>query len=243
MKTVMGRNGFLGSEIWNELKLRGNQLNTLPDKNSESIFYFGAPSSVILFNKNLDYCMRETIDSFLSLASLCKQNDIYLVYASSATVNNKNNSYARCKAILEEIHHAYGLKALGLRISAAYGPGEEHKGEYASIIYQWCKLMKNGERPTIWGDGTQTRDFIYIDDVIDTIMAMSENGVTGIHEIGTGINTSFNDVIATINKVLGTNIEPIYIKKPFDYIQDTPVKAVRINTSLEGGIRKILATL
>lgn len=243
MITIMGRNGFIGNKLWEEHKLLGAELNTIPDKNSEKIFYFGSPSSVILFNKNLDYCMRETIDSFLSLASLCKENDIYLVYASSATVNNKNNSYARCKAILEEIHHAYNLNALGLRISAAYGENEEHKGEYSSIIYQWCKLMSEGKSPVIWGDGTQTRDFIYIDDVIKNIMEMSKNKTTGIVEVGTGINTSFNEVIEIINDILGTNIKPTYIKKPMEYIHDTPVKPAPYSFSLRMGIEKILKTM
>ena len=231
----MGRNGFLGSEIAKRL----NRFETIPNKRSNIIYYFGAPSSVILFNKNLDYCFRETINSFMELASLCKKNDIYLVYPSSATVNNKNNSYARCKACLEEIHQAYGINALGLRISASYGVGEAHKGDYASIIYQWCKQMKNGERPVIWGDGTQTRDFIYIDDVIDNIMELVKEKRTGIVEIGTGINTSFNEIIGIINKVLGTNIEPIYIDKPDSYIQETPVKSVPCKVSLEEGIRRI----
>lgn len=123
------------------------------------------------------------------------------------------------------------------------GIGEEHKGEYASIVYQWCKQMKNGERPVIWGDGTQTRDFIYIDDVIDNILELVDKKEEGIFEIGTGVNTSLNEVVATINKVLGTNIEPIYIPKPDSYIQDTPVKAVNCKVSLEEGIRKIINSL
>jgi nucleoside-diphosphate-sugar epimerase len=235
----MGRNGFLGSQIAKRI----GDFETIPNKDSEVIYFFGSPSSVILFNKNLDYCFRETINSFLEVCSLAKKNNSYLVYPSSATVNNKNNSYARCKAALEEIAQGYGIKSLGLRIAATYGPGEEHKGEYASIVYQWCKQMKNGERPVIWGDGTQTRDFIYIDDVIDNIMELSNNKTEGIYEIGTGKNTSLNEVVFLINKALGTNIEPIYIDKPDSYIQETPVKAVTCKVSLEEGIKRIINSL
>jgi nucleoside-diphosphate-sugar epimerase len=239
MKCLMGRNGFLGSQ----LAKRIGEFETLPNDKSEVIYFFGSPSSVILFNKNIDYCFRETINSFLDVCSLAKKNNAYLVYPSSATVNNKNNSYARCKACLEEIAQGYKIRSLGLRISASYGPGEEHKGEYGSIVYQWCKQMKNGESPVIWGDGTQTRDFIYIDDVIDNIMELSEKQTEGIYEIGTGINTSLNEVVETINEVLKTNIKPIYIPKPDSYIQETPVKAVNCKVSLEQGIRKIIETL
>jgi len=239
MDTLMGRNGFLGSEIAKRL----NHFDTIPNRFSNRIFFFGSPSSVILFNKNLDYCFRETINSFLEVCSLAKQNNIYIVYPSSATVNNKNNSYARCKAALEEIAQGYGIKSLGLRISASYGPGEEHKGEYASIVYQWCKDMKQGKQPVIWGDGTQTRDFIYIDDVIDNIIDLADKRTEGIYEIGTGINTSLNEVVAIINKVLGTDIKPKYIPKPDSYIQETPVKAVNCKVSLEEGIKLIINSL
>jgi nucleoside-diphosphate-sugar epimerase len=239
MKCLIGRNGFIGSQIAKRI----GEFETIPNNKSEIIYFFGSPSSVILFNKNLDYCMRETINSFLEVCSLAKRNNAYLVYPSSATVNNKNNSYARCKSALEEIAQGYNIKSLGLRISASYGPGEGHKGEYASIIYQWCKQMNNGERPVIWGDGTQTRDFIYIDDVIDNIMELASNKAEGIYEIGTGINTSFNEIIATINKVLETDIKPIYIDKPDSYIQETPVKSVPCKVSLEEGIKKIIESL
>lgn len=235
----MGRNGFLGSQIAKRI----GEFETTPNSKSETIYFFGSPSSVILFNKNLDYCFRETINSFLEVCSLAKKNNLYLVYPSSATVNNKNNSYARCKSALEEIAQGYNIKSLGLRIAASYGPGEGHKGEYASIVYQWCKQMKNGERPVIWGDGTQTRDFIYIDDVIDNIMELADKKTDGIYEIGTGINTSLNEVVATINKVLETDIKPVYIDKPDSYIQETPVKPVNCKVSLEEGIRRIIDTL
>jgi UDP-glucose 4-epimerase len=106
-------------------------------------------------------------------------------------------------------------------------------------VYQWCKQIKKGERPVIWGDGTQTRDFIYIDDVIDNIMELADRKAEGIYEIGTGKNTSLNEVVATINKVLGTDIKPKYIPKPDSYIQETPVKSVPCKVSLEEGIKRI----
>ena len=92
----MGRNGFLGSEIAKKL----HKFDTTPNRFSNRIFFFGSPSSVILFNKNLDYCFRETINSFIEVCSLAKQNNIYIV---PLPLIIKNNSYARCKAALEEI--------------------------------------------------------------------------------------------------------------------------------------------
>lgn len=236
---LLGRNGFIGGALAKRIK----DFDTTPNKDNKVLYFFASPSSVMLFNKNLDYCLRETIDGFLSVISYCRDNNILLVYPSSATVNNKNNSYAHCKAVLEEIHQAYNIPAIGLRISAGYGVGEGHKFDYCSVIYQWCKQMINDERPVIWGDGTQTRDFIYIDDIVDNIMDLVDKKEAGIFEIGTGVNTSFNEIIAIINKELGKDIKPIYIDKPVQYIQDTPVKAVPFKISIEEGVRRIIKSL
>lgn len=227
---LMGEYGFIGSAL---------KKKNLPS----GIYFFDSPSSNILFDKNLTWCMGETINGFIEVLDYCQRTDTYLVYPSSATVYKKNTSYARCKAILEELHAAYDIPALGLRIAAGYGPGEAHKGEYASVIYQWCKQMKNGQAPVIFGDGTQTRDFIYETDIANNIEKLANKKTTGIVDIGTGINTSFNEVVDTINKVLGTDIKPIYIEKPKTYVENTHCKAVPCRVSLEQGIRSILEVL
>lgn len=211
------------------------------------VYAFSAPSSNVLFDEQLLTCTSDTIGEIVEALEYCKAHNTYLVYPSSATVYNKNTSYAKCKTIVETLVEMWGIPALGLRVSAGYGPGEAHKGRYASVIYQWCQSMRKGERPTIYGDGTQTRDFIFEDDLADTIARWANEGKTGIHDIGTGVNTSFNEVVATINSVLGATtdlnrpIEPIYVPKPQKYVQDTPVKAVSTKVSLYDGITRILS--
>lgn len=227
---IMGRDGFIGSQLAKRDLVPG-------------VYFFDSPSSIVLFNENMDMCMRKTLNDFIEVLGYCRDHNLYLVFPSSATVINKNTAYARCKAACEELYYAYGIPALGLRIAAGYGPAEAHKGSHASVIYQWTKGMLKGERPVIYGDGTQTRDFIYQDDLIDAIKELSDNHITGIHEIGTGINTSFNDVVKTINAVLGTKIEPIYVPKPKQYVQDTPVKPVSTKFTLHDGIRAIAQSL
>lgn len=202
------------------------------------VYWFNSPSSNVLFDEELSFCMRETLNDFLNVLDYTKNG--YLIYPSSATVYNKNTAYAHCKAAIEEIAAAYPGNKLGLRIAAGYGPGEAHKGKYASVVYQWCQVMKRGERPTIYGDGTQTRDFIYEDDIADNIAALAKQHQVGIFDIGTGVNTSFNEVVEIINRVLGTNLEPIYVPKPFNYVPETKVGGSPYKYSLEDGIRKIL---
>lgn len=227
---LMGSRGFIGKAL---------AKRDLP----AAVYFFDSPSSNILFDNQLDYCLEETIFSFLKVLQYCRDTKTYLVFPSSATIYNKNTTYARCKAILEELAMSYDIPFLGLRIAAGYGPGEVHKGKYASVIYQWCCEMKGGKSPVIYGDGTQTRDFIYEDDIAENIELLAKKHTLGFVDIGTGVNTSFNDVVAKINKVLGKKIWPTYVPKPAKYVPETRVKSVPHKVTLEEGIEKIIKSL
>jgi UDP-glucose 4-epimerase len=157
-------------------------------------------------------------------------------------VSEGTTSYAKCKRILETLASIYPKNVLGVRISAGYGVGESHKKEYSSIVYLFAKDIKEGRRPIVWGNGEQTRDFIYIDDIIDNIIKFKDK--EGIVEIGTGVNYSLNDVIKMINKELGTKVKPKYIPKPEIYIEHTVCKnPCNYKVSLEEGIQRILDSL
>lgn len=237
----MGRNGFIGSALYARLNNGRNKIYSYPRPDLDYLYYFSSPSSNILFDQSLDWCLEETVNGFLNVIQFCRDNKIKLIYPSSATVYNKNTTYAKCKSILEEIHSIYGGNVLGLRLFAGYGK-EEKKGEYASIVYQFCKAMKAGKRPVIFGDGKQTRDFMYVEDMVGAILRARDK--TGIVDIGTGINHSFNDVVHIINQELGTDISPIYVRKPRAYVQETPCeKGCGFKYMLRDGVREILNSL
>lgn len=225
---LMGENGFIGAT-----------LESIREELPPAVYFFDSPSSNILFDQNLDYCMEETIFSFLKTIQWCRDNNYYLVFPSSATIYNKNTSYARCKAVLEEIAQSYDVKFLGLRIAAGYGPGEGHKGKYSSVIYQWVRDMRKDIAPVIFGDGTQTRDFIYEDDIAATIALFARQKRLGFYDVGTGLNTSFNQVVQLINEVLGKDIKPKYVSKPKHYVPETLVRGVECTVSLKEGISAI----
>lgn len=239
--SITGINGFIGYHLADKCKMFA-QVYPYPRKDADYLFLFGSPSSNIIFDQNIDYCFEETINSFLNAIQFCRDNKIKLIYPSSATVYNKNTTYARCKAILEEIHQSYGGDVLGLRIFAGYGY-EESKGDYASIVYQFCKAMIAGKQPVIYGDGTQTRDFIYVDDIVDHILLNKDKN--GLIDIGTGINTSFNEVVKIINSELPhSNIEPIYVPKPAQYVEETVCKNPSpCKVSMRQGIINILENI
>ena len=239
--TITGINGFIGSALNKRLLREGWSVYPMLRPDVDYVFLFGSPSSDHWFRYAMSYCFRETIGNFISAIDFCKVNKIKLIYPSSATVYEKTTPYSKCKAILDDIASCYD-NILGLRIFAGYGPGEGHKEEYASIVYKFVNSIVKGERPEIWGDGTQSRDFIFIDDIVDAILESKQK--TGFVDIGTGKSTSFNKVIEIINKMVPKRINPIYLKRPDHYIEETVcLHPCAYKISLEEGIKRILNNL
>ena len=237
--TITGINGFIGNALNQRLQEMGWETSEQLKPDSDYVFLFGSPSSNDWFGPALSYSIRETVDNFLNAADFCRNNKIKLIYPSSGTVYEGKTPYAKTKMILDILNDIYKNNILGIRIFAGYGVGEKHKGKYASIVYQFIQEMRNGKSPVIWGNGSQTRDFIYIDDIIDAIIEYKDS--TGIVEVGTGINTSFLEVTNIINEELHTKIKPTYIPKPEQYIKDTICKyPSKFKISIRDGIRKII---
>ncbi len=111
----------------------------------------------------------------------------------------------------------FGLKFISLRFSNVYGPRQDPKGE-AGVVAIFIEKLLKGEVPTIFGDGNQTRDFIFIEDVISACLkAMEYKGKEEIFNIGTGIETSINELYKIISELLKTKIKPKYApQKPGD---------------------------
>jgi UDP-glucose 4-epimerase len=82
----------------------------------------------------------------------------------------------------------YGLSGVALRLGNVYGPRQDPLGE-AGVIAIFCGRLQAGERPTVFGDGTQTRDYIYVGDVVAAALAAAEAEATGPINIGTGVET------------------------------------------------------
>jgi UDP-glucose 4-epimerase len=91
-----------------------------------------------------------------------------------------------------------------------YGGAEDHKGTYANTVSQWAEKMADGERPVLWGDGTQTRDYVHVSDVVSAIEQIADERLSGVYNVGTGKNYSFNETVDLLNEALGTDINPVY---------------------------------
>ncbi|MFB6252110.1 MAG: NAD-dependent epimerase/dehydratase family protein [Halobellus sp.] len=103
-----------------------------------------------------------------------------------------------------------------------YGGNEAHKGEYANTISQFADRIASGESPVLWGDGSQTRDFTHVEDIVRGLTRTAEKELTGVYNLGTGDPYSFNEMVEMINDVLETDVEPTYEPIPLEnYVHDT----------------------
>ena len=107
---------------------------------------------------------------------------------------------------------SYGLATVCLRYFNVYGPRQDPQSVYAAVIPRFIMAMLRGERPVIFGDGEQSRDFTFVDDcVAANLLASTSNKAAGeMVNIGCGTRFSLNDLVTLLNRVLGTAIEPVY---------------------------------
>ena len=193
-------------------------ISSLPDRLTgvEHVFHQGACSDTrewdgrFMLENNYAWSRR--------LLEACVKTGVALIYASSAAVYGDNRSFIE-KPQFEQPVNVYGYSKLlfdryarrmmqsaasqiaGLRYFNVYGPGEQHKGAMASVIFQLHRqLLESGEVKLFKGsggypDGEQRRDFVHIDDVVDVNMwFMNNNRASGIFNVGTGRSRSFNDI-------------------------------------------------
>jgi UDP-glucose 4-epimerase len=106
----------------------------------------------------------------------------------------------------------YGLQTVALRYFNVFGPRQDPKGAYAAVIPAFVSRMLKGERPVIFGDGEHSRDFCFIENVVNANMLAAEaKEVHGeVVNVACGQRTTLNEIVADINKLLGTSIQPEY---------------------------------
>ncbi|MCM8804162.1 MAG: NAD-dependent epimerase/dehydratase family protein [Candidatus Omnitrophica bacterium] len=116
-----------------------------------------------------------------------------------------------CEKLLYAYSKNYGINFVSLRYGNVYGPRQNYLSE-AGVISIFISRVIEGKECIIFGDGEQTRDFIYIEDVVDANILFMENDINGIFNIGTGIETSVNRVFDIINENIGKDCKKVYRK-------------------------------
>jgi len=164
----------------------------------------------------------------VNLLECCRKSGVKkIIYASSAAVYgnpeylpideghriNPISYYGISKHTpehyFEVYRQLYGLKYTILRYANVYGIRQDPKGE-GGVISIFIDKMLKGERPVIFGDGNQTRDFVYVKDVAKANLLALERGDNEVVNISTGKPTSINELVEMMNKIMNTSLKPIY---------------------------------
>jgi len=130
-----------------------------------------------------------------------KEDDIPGPMSPYAVSKLTGEHYAR---VFEEL---YGLEAVSLRYFNVFGPRQDPSSEYSGVISRFISVLLAGRQPVIYGDGEQTRDFVYVGDVVSANILASRSPRTGVFNIARGKSTSLNVLVGTIAKILGTEAE------------------------------------
>lgn len=110
----------------------------------------------------------------------------------------------------QAFHASFGLETVAIRYFNVFGPRQDPLSEYAAVIPKFITKMLAGDRPTIFGDGRQSRDFTYIENVVQgNLLAAAAEGVAGrVFNVACGTQYSLLDLVDTLNELLGTKIKP-----------------------------------
>jgi UDP-glucose 4-epimerase len=232
----------------------------------DAIYHLGIPSSTMMYRRN-PHLVGQAVNEAIDVFEAARTHTCTVVFASTSSLYNGNpvpyheampilvtDYYTECRRAIERLARLYdtlyGVASVGLRFFSVYGPKERHKGRYANVVSQFLWSMQRGESPVIYDDGSQTRDFVYVDDVVDALLrALERDGDSEIFNVGTGTAHSYNQVVDCLNRVLGTVVEPRYQSNPIaNYVHHTLADTqkaeqhlgFRAETALDVGVRAIL---
>jgi len=105
---------------------------------------------------------------------------------------------------------SYSLDFVALRYFNVYGPGQDPASAYAAVIPKFITRILNGQVPLVYGDGSQTRDFIYVADVVKANLCAMEKSVEGIFNVASGERTSVNELAKLVPELMDVSVRPTY---------------------------------
>jgi len=234
--------------------------------NLDGIYHYGIPSTTQLYRDDR-LLVGEAVNEFTKILELAKRENCKLIYASSSSVYNGNKPpfkedmpvpikdfYTEARYLMERMaklyYDFYDVKSVGFRFFSVYGPREEAKKTFANLISQFMWDIKAGRQPLIYGDGLQTRDFTFVDDINNGFkLGMKSDFKCDVFNLGTGRCYSLNKLVDILNEILKTDIKPTYQENPLqNYVQETLADTSKAKTKLgfeakivlQDGIKKII---
>ena len=209
------------------------------NKRFDGIFHLAAVTSPPQFETNPDKGLRINVNGTYNVLDFARRHGVNkVVLASSSAIygdsreiaveskypDRYQNLYPVTKIVNELFSRHFSLRnevdCASLRYFNTYGFGENTKGAYASPISKFISSALKGEDIEVFGDGTQSRDFIYVKDATAASIAAYQHGKAGeSYNVGTGITTSFNDIAEMVKMISKSNSKIVYVKNPFKNYQ------------------------
>jgi len=230
-KNLIGFNGdIICGNINNKI-----DLDLLNDYQFDYIFHHAAISDTRVYDQEI--ILKTNVNAFHDLLKIAKKNKSVMVYASSAATygslpspqivgkENPENPYGYSKYIMDQVAIKYSkenpdLKIVGLRFFNVYGPREYYKARTSSMVIQLGHQILDGKPPRLFENSSLiSRDFIYIDDVVQANINACNARKNGTYNVGTGISRNFQEIADILQKELKTNLGTEYFKNPYSGYQ------------------------
>jgi ADP-L-glycero-D-manno-heptose 6-epimerase len=226
--------GFKGEIICGNVNNK-TDLAALKIYKFDYIFHLAAISDTRVYDQEI--VMKTNVNSFYDLLAIAKKDKAVMVYASSAAtygsepspqtvgMENPENPYGYSKYSMDQIANQFSkinpeLTLVGLRFFNVYGPREYYKGKTSSMVIQLGHQILSGNAPRLFENSNLIlRDFIYIDDVIQSLIKSCNPKINGIYNVGTGKPRSFQDIADILQMELGTDLGTEYFTNPYNGYQ------------------------
>jgi nucleoside-diphosphate-sugar epimerase len=223
------------------------------------------PESVDRPDRNFDVNLTGTHNLLLAARAASVRRVIFssscAVYGDHAPPHHEAlapralSPYAAAKLSAEQLcrsfTHVYGLPTVCLRYFNVFGPYQNPRGGYAAAIPLFVTALLGGKQPTIYGDGGQSRDFVYVANVVaaNLLACGSEAAIGGVFNIGTGEETSLLTLLTTLGELAGLEIEPTFappragdiLRSYGDITQAATILGYRPTVGLAEGLRETFA--
>ena len=200
------------------------------------IFHLAAMASVPLSVEKPLECHKINVDATVKLLKSAANNDVEkIVFSSSSAVYGENKnmplketeppmptspyaaSKASCELYLKSFYESYGLNYTALRYFNVFGPKQDKSSQYAAVIPNFISAILKGKQPEIYGDGEQTRDFVYIEDIVKANINACKSDYNGIINVASGEKLTINRLYEIIKDTIGSDLEPKYLpERPGD---------------------------
>ena len=238
-------------------------------KGTEYVFHQAALARVPFSIENPLSANEVNITGTLDVLLAARDNKVKkVVFASSSSIYGDTDVLPQHEAMLPNPLSPYALTKLAgeyycsifknifklnticLRYFNVYGPRQDPHSQYAMVIPAFINRVSSGTPPVIFGDGEQSRDFTFIQDVVNANIRAAESDVNGVFNIGSGKNITINQLAELIIKLLQKDIRPVYDKPRLGDVKHTLADVSKAKLfgyepacSLEDGLRKIINDL